>query len=1274
MELDKIVYTNNLEEKSIKQILRELIYLQWDNAQQILNHKQLNNYNKYIELSLDKSWQIILSNKIKTQLLELSKFIDKIDSHLVNYTIKGQWRDFFTAQMFACRTLSVEENMFPYIPLYILFQILFCKLNSLKYDHDILDIISVIYLLCEVCNTNIGHLPNLDPVSYNFGLEHSYKFHNKIKMLLNSDLLLKNDLRKLLPSFSSIIIKDEYINKSYKDLWNNILKDLSLFMNNLKEKFENREIPEDSYNLNESKIIGINKIMNIEKETKLIAELAFDIKDEDKIFVDKEMNDKDRSIYMNENKDINNKNNRNIMMASFMGIKDDNNLKDISLKQEDKSKIIINRKNNDDNILEYKDKSNLGEEMNLINKSNKYTHEIRIKEIEVISSNLFENLELYENNKNKIILPTLLQAISKRKYIKYNTRKIGIVWDQQFINSKINDNKLFNLSLTNVFTTQRCINLTSILPSKYSIESLKYKWVSIESIKRLFQGLPSIEFSLPEKIINKSIDDNIYKKDIYEDNIIYICDSYIYISKYICPWFQYNGRGLQFIQKNDIFDLEDKLQDFDSLTLLSNTMITEICILGTNIYYLRHFIEILKYITEQNNININNLTLNLINLSTNNIIDPTLKYLKNSLQQLLEIYENDINILFFKIKYEDLNNNIKAENNRFISSTNINVLLNLFSPCMISLTKILALNYNNPFTSNLLQDNKYFKYNKINFWRFPQGFTLVSYLFTCLWQIQISYTWMSNKDILIKNISNNNKYKYQINNILYNIFKDIYENYFSYQEYLLKNNKITNINNTKISEFYNPLITIQNRIEFLIRNSQIFDNQLLYDFNKDINDIHIFYNGLKTSNIYNYIKILQNKSIVPIKFSSKDYSNFFTILEDQKFGNYYLFSNNNSLIHIISSNLNYKIHSIYYHYYIYLNSVYQLLINNIWNSKDLFKIAFYISSELSEELNRTEIIKNFNLNNLDEKIKLWNKIYLNLYQKQLENQSINIEKIEWKNLYFKNSNTNIHWLINFVLGIIPHKVKMELFLYNNQQKYQIRLFHIFILLNIISNKLSQIWLYMNRYLLYVWCRKYTTDFNLYINFDHGFLHDHFTEDLLQWLLKIENNIQYFNFVIKSISEFVILKLNNTELSNIIHTISHPENKWDIINEILIQQNKSKNSSNKNHFLNICNMIIEIISYILEILSNIDISYKLPKRPSTFRSFRYHNILNNQLNSNIKYKKESYLQRLKDKWIQNDGDSKVVKLKKSILKLSSFLIQVNTKNDYYSCLIYNFEAC
>ncbi|OII75866.1 hypothetical protein cand_028780 [Cryptosporidium andersoni] len=207
----------------------------------------------------------------------------------------------------------------------------------------------------------------------------------------------------------------------------------------------------------------------------------------------------------------------------------------------------------------------------------------------------------------------------------------------------------------------------------------------------------------------------------------------------------------------------------------------------------------------------------------------------------------------------------------------------------------------------------------------------------------------------------------------------------------------------------------------------------------------------------------------------------------------------------------------------------------------------------------------------------------------------------------------------------------------------------------------------------MWCRKYTTDFNLYINFDNGFLHDNFTENLFQWLLKIENNIQYFNFVIKSISEFVILKLDNAELNNIIHTINNPKDKWDIINKILIQQNKSKDSSNKDNFLTICNMIIEIISYILEILSNIDISYKLPKRPSTFRSFRYHNILNSQVNNDIKCKKDSHLQRLKDKWIQSDGDSKVVKLKKSILKLSSFLVQVNKKNDY-SYLIYNFEAC
>ncbi|POM84156.1 hypothetical protein CmeUKMEL1_10985 [Cryptosporidium meleagridis] len=1304
----------SLSEKSIKELFNELVKVQVKNhLQNINNEKNLENLIKRIE---DKVWTKILYNKTKKNPMEDTDYISFLDSALSNILVQSRIRPESMDNMKMIidqRSKLVETQMFCFLPLFILSHNMIKQYYQNSSGSYILHIMFILIGSLDSYNLDFWENQCLAKVYHS---DFTWRLNSIMQRNLSDSLIkdtkenieLNFNFKTYLPTFSSLMFKSIAFNKNNMDFWMDVISDFALGIVTFKNLASNLYLNEESLFNNElTQLTEDMEEIEISREANKIAEVAFGndnfhftdqvtkgTESKNSIIPKKTMSVQQSSMNIRKN--------RNSLLASFMGNSDDelDELEELEFYQEymfskekegkEKEKEEIEEEEKEVEELKILDNQQSQQSNSTISmERNKNEKSLDSKSLNLSSFNYFDGLsksikgkmqEIEDENYricnlSKVKLPSLLRRVSGRRQIQYNNKYLGFSWDQQYL-SLNKANKIFNESILSVLTTERIKNCTIVSPNSEISSTDGHIWVKLDSLMKLFQGLDSEEFSVYPR--HHRVRE--YKKiELLECYTILIDEYNISLELMeefgeLSPWMNNHYQGDKFIytrtgtniKKNDTLDPRNDLMNTknsrDEQIFLSQDLVSKICLFGTKVHYLRSLAELLTVLGEMMN---NQQKLEFItkneDLRCNQIYIEesmvSIKILGKAILEFLHMYFGDIELCFSKFNYgNDHISNLSST--KTSSYLNLIALLDEFSPAFEILVSIFKL-------------RSYSGREETRSWKIPHGYSLLSYIYTCLWQFQINPYYIVSNNYFINvesQKSTNNRIDkgiYSSGYILSVIYKSLQGGIFKDKlDYITSNKESSNLelklkaNLSLNKSILGPVVPVLLRILMIKRISfnktlqvtaQNHGNTALaktdqlkrQDLSMFFSDVNVFTQDFKFNN-----RIHIDSNSEP-ELDDHD-------LESQRVPvpkkNFQQANKIKRITHIAIMEYLKKheldFNKVYEIYFKSLDQAFEHIIRLEFNVNEYIDLAFEIGGLLADksyqgnEYNTgTSIQEEFEF--LKELIqdKVKKKKFMLTRQCDLvssEERGIGNLKLRVNNhtAYIKQLNNYISVngclqyenLIKLVFGLdldLSQYFRKQINISEISSTFEIqkigkeqgeeefmKLFQIIVLLETISKRFIDLKNFVGRIALYIWCRKYTTDYNLYIKFSKGYLYDSFSEELQKLIWDIERNISRVYGTIQVIQEYLVMLFRRFDLKtttksrNYTSEVSYDDysfdDKWLVVQKYYNGKLLNDLSLSEKGFIYfITCLVCQICLVLSDLLSKTGSFRDLPKRPSSF---------------------------------------------------------------------------
>ncbi|KAK6588612.1 hypothetical protein RS030_3457 [Cryptosporidium xiaoi] len=1252
--------------KSVKELFRDLIRNQIKHEFGDLGERSKSVNESVVDSIQDKLWcNIIFNNKnsdkfkyFRKSIVGENDMISYLDKLFSNIAINNGHIDLKSDKINKIKQskLTTFEHQFvSLLPLLIIGNKII-KHNKFLENDDLT--LNILFILLKTYNAETLHFWNDIALINIFYSGTTRRLYSIIKNEIESKS--KYDVRNDLPTFTSIIVTDIGIKNNKTEFWEGIFADLNIcvdiFSYLYKDKVLNGALlfSNKTENMIESLFSNSTEISeNVNK----VAGFAFS---GTKVVKDGVHNDKYTSAIINRKapNDANKKKKESII-ASFMGMGSDSEEDNFVYEYNDNvdgidieivEKIEYDKKNNQvvgtiENNLPYLDNNNNNTKIASFSDKSKDCSEYNIEHKNYSSYNYFTKISdmvrIRENKRvewdrfklshgSKTILPSLLSRASGRTKIVYNKNRLGQSWDQQYLELD-KTNKLFNESILNVLTTERVKNCKIVFPDKETPNELqknnfRYSCISLISIYRLFQGLPSLEFSLfPKYIRNKTLDyADIYTFNVHNDYIsIKLNEDY----GEFCPWMNNSGQGIKYIFHYQNYSMLNNSKNYENISekltkdkyiYISHDLLTRICIFGTKVYYLKSFLELLTVICDQiNNGKIENknsfVNSKIMEASNESVI--SLKILRSALMEFIKSYLSILKTIFDQIFVSN------SDSNKMGTSIDIKMLLFILVPNINMLIKSFGLK---PMNSS-------------NTWTLPCGYSLLSRIYSYFWQLKLDKNWVEghyvNEYNSLHSKSPINFWLHKSRSVMSDLLSNLCREIVGYQFNCFDKNIYDEINieNIRKKHVFTSTLFIFERIRLI--NGIISPNK---------------YAG-KESTMPHLLKLKENKNISnfclykeEINYSNK-LSEFFSS-DEYDFKSVDTNAKCESLMQYLKRyDLNFQ--DVYDLYHYKLENAYNWIINNKYKLNEFIEIAFYIS-DIIENIDEILFIDKIQLLDYIKsciKLKLGDNAHFDCIHYM---DNVNWIKDEKNDLYFKllenyitaNKLASSTDIIEFIIGLAinfrfqsEHKAEykdnnlfksedvcsdndMNIILMRNINNNMIeineeliitKLFQLIILLNTVLKKYLFLRKIVNRIVLYIWCRRETTDFNLYINFSNGYLYDSLSNKNMILFWKIEQTLNLIYFNLNNILEYICIIMKDLDSLNIDSKNYDYYQKWIIVKRFQEKKLYSNASINQINFLfslistsyQIYLISYDIVSYFDLLISDLNI----PKRPSSFFS-------------------------------------------------------------------------
>ncbi|OII73947.1 uncharacterized protein cubi_02749 [Cryptosporidium ubiquitum] len=1312
----------SINEKSIKQLLSELVGIQVRNDIKSNDEKSHRNLIKKIE---DKIWSTILFKKTNKRTMDDSDYISFLDSSLSNIIVQSHVGPESVENMnmiMEQRSKVIENRMFCFLPLFILSHNLVRHYYQSSSGICILQIMYILFGSLDYCSLDFWQDQSLVKT---YQSDFTWRLNSIMQRNLSDSVTnyekdneeLKFDYKTCLVTFSSLIFKNSAFSKSSRDFWLDIISDFALgivtFRNLVSdvhlsvENLFNSELTEYTENFEE---------IEISKETNKIAQIAFgndnfSLTDdsitkgtESKISICPKS-----TISINQNPTYL-KTNKNSLLASFMGNSDDelDELEEMEFHLqekldgenevtvdgvEDALEIIDNKQDliqNKSQILCNNQKSGLPPDMGrkkdtrivdsqLERRNDKHLNMSSFNYFDGLSKLIKEKKEEFvdENHRicnfSKVKLPSLLKRISGRSQVEYNRKYLGFSWDQQYL-SLSRTNKIFNESILSVLTTERIKNCTIVTPDHEIINRDRHIWIKLDSLMKLFQGLDSEEFSLCPR----------YRRDRKDLSGELLRSYNIFIDQYnislklveefgeLSPWMNHFGQGDKFIyigtgrKTNDFSASQSEFRNLyngqDEQIYLSEDLVSMICLFGTKINYLRSFAELLALLGDKMNSELKSGTIwkNEYPTCSQTIREESMvsiRILSKTILELLCMYLRDIELCFARLN-NSRNGQITHKNSPSNSYLNITVLLAEFSPAFEMLARIFKLR--SPYSRSE---------NEI--WNIPHGYFLLSYIYTYLWQFQIntSCTIKSNHHSNINNkkgINNKiDKGNYSNGHILSVIYKNLLKGIFKCKLDSIKSNKEEGnleidlkVNLALNKSILRSIIPVLFRIliikkihfteTFKVINQDLKCMSLVKTNEFSEKNLSIFFSDTNTFTqdfVLNYRDDIYLDSEAEFRDQDLEIKEVSTVtVKNFTEENTLRFSQEAIVEYLRRNELDFN--QVYGIYFKYLDQTFEQITKLEYNINKYLDLAFEIGELIGEKdperkdhnveilpLGLFEFLKEVIQNKVKNKKLIstgrygilglgeigienlmWRENCNTAYTKQLNNYiSVNGD-LKYENLMRFVFGLDLN-LIQFRKEIIREEISntFEIQKVGKEQGEDdlLRLFQMIVLLEVISKKFLNMKSFIGRLSLYIWCRKNTTDYNLYLKFSQGYLYDAFSEELQKLIWEIENNINKIHSTIQIIKEYlvmlfrrldpkILLKSQNCYEDKVSYKSCNYDYKWRVVQKYYYGKLFNHLSLNEKGFMYfITSIVCQICLISSDLVSKIDSFKDIPKRPSSF---------------------------------------------------------------------------
>ncbi|KAH8738769.1 hypothetical protein FG386_000560 [Cryptosporidium ryanae] len=1283
----------SLKSKSVRELIRDLIKAQVNREFGNLDERSESKNELIVSQIQDKLWSnIIFNNKNsskrnKNSILEKDYMISYLDKSFSNIAISNGHADLIGDKVDKIKNskpTTFEWQFVSLLPLVSIGNKIIKHVKCSIKDDFTLDIM---FIFLRVYNAGTLYLWSDLVLIDIFYSEMTKRLYSMIKDEMKESIC---DVRNELPTFTSIVLVEEAMNRGITEFWKGVFTDLNICVDTFnylyREKTLNKTLLFDNETENRVEDLLLNAT-EISVSVDKVADSAFN--QTRKIIQDVSYDKTDFPPTESEKEASNmSKEKREATISSFMGSDSEGSnfvYECCYSTSENKVKIVekseyfnenelfsvsennysVSNKNNN-KIVSYDDKSRNCEGYGIANKNySSYNYFTKMSDMIKIG----ENKKTEENrfklgHKSKTKLPVLLSRASGRSIIEYNKNRLGLSWDQQYLELN-KTKKLFNESLLNVLTTERIKNCKIFFPNKNLSNGLQknnlgYSCVSLSSIYRLFQGFPSMEFSLfPKYIRNKTLDyTDIYTFDIYKD-----CISVRLNEDYgeLCPWMNNSGQGIRYIYHSQNHSMVNDFKNYDIASdkftkdrnmYISNDLLSRICIFGTNVYYLKSFLEFLTVICDQiNNEKIgsnDNLFIDSKLIKTNNENIISLKVIRSVLLRFIQNYFGILKTLFDQIR-------ISNDSNKVGTSIDIQILLMILVPNINLLVKSFRLSPTN---------------NK-NVWFLPYGYSLLSNVYVYFWQLKLD-KFLIEEGFFNELVST--QYRNTVNhlirksrNIMSDLLSSLREEVVGYEFKRLSKNIYAGINieNAMRGRIFNSNLFVLERIKlikYITSYKSISREPMPY-----------MLKSIENTTICDYpaseVEVYHSNDIISEFFSSEE-SNFKYGENKTKY---------ESLMHYLKTyDLNFQDFYDLYHYK--LENTYNFITNSKYKLKEFVNLAFIIS-DIIENVNDDFFMDE---NQALEYIK--RSLKLRLKGKNNRNSIIYMENVYWvkdksNRIHFKQLENYIEStkfaysteVVKFIIGLtINFKFKYEdkgvyssdsllecedvvddnetdvTFKTNinmnnkiveiNEELIITRLFQLVILLNTVIKRYLALKNIVDRIVLYIWCRRKTTDFNLYINFSNGYLYDSLSKQNMVLFWNVERKLNLIHFNLSKVLEYICVILRNLDSLNIddINKICNYYHKWAIIKRFREKKLYSNSNSRQIGFLfslistfyQICLISYDITSHFNELVSNV------PKRPSSFCSVKPKVSIHNG---------DNILPNFINTWVTNGVSNKVEKL-------------------------------
>lgn len=875
------------------------------------------------------------------------------------------------------------------------------------------------------------------------------------------------------------------------------------------------------------------------------------------------------------------------------------------------------------------------------------------------------------SNLSRVKLPGLLRRVSRRSLVEYNTRYLGTSWDQQYLSlnrtNKIFNESILSVLTTERIKNCTVVSGTD----NHSRDRNGCVWIKLDSVMKLYQGLDSEEFSFyprrqrfgPDRSLRLSDD---YSVSIYHDHISL---ELVKEAGELSPWLNNFGLGDRLIYTRKAMGERagSVYTKDDQLIFLSQDLVSALCAFGTKVHYLRSFAELLTFLGDKMSSELKSrlrLALEDSNRGSSQTVGEesvaSIKILGKVILELLQMYFRDIETCFFRLS---ANNGDRGASYRGLSSShtatsssylNLCVLLTEFSPVFEMLTKVFDLRSSSSRPG-------------VRTWKIPHGYFLLSCIYSHLWQFQMNLPLVvSNRRHSVpvfqkgihKKIDTGLHYSNgHILSVIYRCLKNgIFDHklddlFKDYGDLDLGLKTSSTLNRSILRCIVPTLLRILVVKKMCIRETRQMADQGLSKTTTIVkggsqfpdNNLSMFFSDsnnfldLEESSETKHLSVnLYNKQVPTVSSEDNNGEKVIANLSCEAMMEY-----------LRRNELDFR--SVYDVYFKYLNQAFDQISGLEYNVEEYLDLAFEIGEFIGEVIwgGREDIADFPAIETFDDALKKGIQSLVKAKKSALRNKCNREglgggELIGWRkdsnetitkqldNYISVNGSLGHENLLRFIFRLnldsscfkrqVPRKGEKEVSdilettcrIGQTQRREEeeedlARLFQMLILLEVIYSQFLRLKQFVGRVGMYIWCRKNTTDYNLYIKFSQGYLYDTFSEELQRLVWEIENKITIIHNRIRIIQEYMVMlfgKLDPSPLKTFRNQKRREnysyDDKWKIVMNFYNGKLFSHLSLDEKIFIRSVTCLVCQICIILSDLASKIVSLKnLPKRPSSF---------------------------------------------------------------------------